>query len=295
MRFGRVLRAGVVVAAASLALAACADEELPGGTSPGGEGREVAGKACTEGSGEAVTIGTKFDQPGLGLETPDGMDGFDVAVACYVAKEVYGDDVKVEFKESPSAERENMIEKGDVDLIFATYTINDERKQKVSFAGPYFLAHQDLLVRSDYEDIKSEDDLKGADLKLCSVTGSTSAENVKKDFAPKANLVEQKGYSECVTALENKEVDAITTDDTILAGLAAANLEDGKPKFKLVGLKLSDEPYGVGMKKGDTELQGKVNEAITKMIEDGSWKGFVDTHLGPAGYEAPEPPAITEK
>lgn len=288
MRIGRVLRASAVVAAASLALAACGDDgEAPG---PGEEGG-VAADAC-KGSGEKVTIGTKFDQPGLGQETPDGMDGFDVAVGCYIAKQVYGDDVNVEWKESPSAERENLISRGDVNFVVATYTINDERKEKVDFAGPYLLAHQDLLVRADYDEITSEEDLKGASLKLCSVTGSTSAQNVKDDFAPKADLQEYTGYSECMTGLENEAVDAVTTDNSILAGFASS--EAYKDKFKLVGLSLSDEPYGVGLKKGDTELKGKVNDAIEKMVADGEWKKFFDKYLGPSGFTA-EAPEITEK
>jgi len=253
--------------------------------------------ACGGGSGDGkddgkITIGIKFDQPGLGLKTPDGYTGFDVDVATYVAKELGYDKKDITWKQAPSAERENLIRNGDVKFIAATYTINDERKQKVSFAGPYLLAHQDLLLQAGNKDITSKTDLNKSSMKLCSVKGSTSAQNVKKKFAPHANLQEYGGYSECLTGLENGTVDALTTDDSILAGFAAQ--DDLQGKFKLAGLNLSDEPYGIGLKKGDTELQGKINDALKKMVKDGSWKKFADKAFGPAHYDYGTAPKITE-
>ncbi|PJF02065.1 glutamate-binding protein [Streptomyces carminius] len=244
--------------------------------------------------GDKINIGIKFDQPGLGLKTQDGdYTGFDVDVAKYVAKELGHEEGDITWKQAPSNERENMIANGDVDFIVATYTINDERKERVSFAGPYFLAHQDLLVRADDSTVRSEDDLNTSELKLCSVTGSTSAQNVKNDFAPKANLINYGGYSECLTGLENKTVDALTTDDSILAGFAAQ--EEHQGKFKLAGLNLSDEPYGIGLKKGDTELQQKINDALKKMVDEGAWEEAAKKHFGPANYEYEAAPEITEK
>ncbi|MFR9673412.1 glutamate ABC transporter substrate-binding protein [Streptomyces sp. TR06-5] len=242
---------------------------------------------------DGITIGIKVDQPGLGLQTPDGgYAGFDVEVATYVAKELGYKESDITWKEAPSGDRENLIANGDVDLIAATYSITPERKERVSFAGPYLMAHQDLLVRKDYNEIKKTSDLNDSKLKLCSVTGSTSAANVRKDFAPKADLNEYGTYSQCLTGLENGNVDALTTDDSILAGYAAQKEQQGK--FKLVGLNLSDEPYGIGLKKGDTEMQKKVNDALKKMVDDGSWKKFAEKYFGPAGYEYGEAPEITE-
>ncbi|MFE3144037.1 glutamate ABC transporter substrate-binding protein [Streptomyces scopuliridis] len=243
------------------------------------------------GGGDKITIGIKFDQPGLGLKKPDGtFAGFDVDVATYVAKELGYDAKNIEWKEAPSAERENLISNGDVKFVAASYTINDERKKKVDFAGPYFLAHQDLLVRADDSSITKAADLNSK--KLCSVTGSTSAQNVKNDFAPKADLQSVGGYSECLTGLENKAVDALTTDDSILAGYASQPEHQGK--FKLAGLKLSDEPYGIGLKKGDADLQKKINAALTKMESDGSWEKAVKANFGPANYKNEPAPKITE-
>jgi glutamate transport system substrate-binding protein len=277
MRFSRVLRASAIVAAAALALAACGKSD-DGGSGGGGDG-----------GGESLTIGIKFDQPGLGQKTPSGYEGLDVDVATYIAKELGVDADNIEWVEAKSADRESLIKQGDVDFIVATYSITDKRKAEVSFAGPYFVAHQDLLVRKDDTSITGPDTLNGK--KLCSVTGSTSAQRVKDEFSNQADLQEYGGYSECLTGLESGAVDALTTDDTILAGLAAAN----PGKFKLVGEGFSDENYGVGFKKDDTELQGKINAAIQKMFDDGSWAAAVEKNLGPAGFKTPEPPEITEK
>ena len=278
MNLRRAGAATAAVLAFTLTAAACGSD---GGGSGGGSG----------GGDDKITIGIKFDQPGIGLKTPDGKyEGFDVDVATYVAKELGYDAKDIEWKEAPSAERENLITRGDVDLVVASYSITDERKQKVDFAGPYLLAHQDLLIRADDNSIKKAEDLNSK--KLCSVTGSTSAQNVKTKLAPKAQLQEFGGYSECLTGLENKAVDALTTDDSILAGYAAQ--EQFRGKFKLAGLKLSNENYGIGLKKGDKELLDKVNAALEKMVKDGSWQKAVDKHFGPAGYKNEPAPKIGE-
>ncbi|MFF2197066.1 glutamate ABC transporter substrate-binding protein [Streptomyces sp. NPDC058157] len=281
----KVLKAGAAVATAVvLALTA---------TACGGGSKDGASDAGTSGGGKSdkIAIGIKFDQPGLGLKTPDGkFEGFDVDVATYVAKELGYQPDQIEWKQAISAERENLISNGDVKFIAATYSINDKRKAKVDFAGPYFLAHQDLLVRADDNSITKVEDLNKK--KLCSVTGSTSAQNVKKDLAKDADLQEFPGYSECLTGLENKAVDALTTDDSILAGYAAQ--EKNKGKFKLVGLKMSNENYGIGLKKGDKDLQTKINAALKKMVADGSWEAAVKKNLGPANYKNEPAPQITE-
>jgi glutamate transport system substrate-binding protein len=277
--FTMKLRKVSAAAAAAVVLALTA-------TACGGDGDSDSGSGS--GGGDKIKIGIKYDQPGLGLKEPDGsFSGFDVDVATYVAKELGYEPNQIEFVETKSADRENALARGDVKLIAATYSITDERKEKVDFAGPYLLAHQDLLVKSDSK-ITEATDLNGEN--LCSVVGSTSAQNVKKDFAPKANLKETGGYSECIAGLQSGSVDALTTDDSILAGYAAQ--EQYKGKFKLAGLKLSNENYGVGVKKGDTETVNKVNAALEKMVSDGSWKKAVDANFGPANYKNEEAPKI---
>lgn len=250
-----------------------------------GSGESDSGK----GDGNKITIGIKFDQPGLGLKTPDGSySGFDVDVATYIAKELGHDAKDIEWKETPSADRETALKRGDVDFIAATYSINEEREKLVDFAGPYLLAHQDLLVRAD-DKISKGADLNGK--KLCSVTGSTSAQNVKKEIAPKAQLREYGTYSECIDGLASGAVDALTTDDSILAGYASQKQNEGK--FKLAGLKLSNENYGVGVKKG-SKLKEQINDALKKMFQDGSWDKAVEANFGPADYKNEPAPKVGE-
>jgi glutamate transport system substrate-binding protein len=239
------------------------------------------GDSASGGSGGKITIGIKFDQPGLGLKEGSNYTGFDVEVAKYVAKELGYDEGNIEFKESPSAQREDLIANDQVKLIFATYSITDARKEKVSFGGPYFVAGQDLLVKSDNADITGPETLNGK--KLCSVTGSTSAKKVKDTLAAQVQLQEYDTYSKCVEALVGGAIDAVTTDNVILAGFAAQPANQGK--LKVVGKPFSEERYGVGMKKGDTDTCNKVNTAIQKMIDSGDWQKALDATVGPSGFK----------
>ena len=238
------------------------------GTTPGGGG---------DGDGGVVRIGIKYDQPGLGLKEATEYTGFDVEVARYVAEELgYSD---IDFVEAPSAQRETMIQGGQVDMIFATYSITDPREEKVSFAGPYFIAGQDLLVKKD-SDITGPDALNGR--RLCSVTGSTPAKRIKDDFSQDVQLQEYDTYSKCVEALSSGAVDAVTTDNVILAGYAAQPQFEGQ--FKVVGTPFSDELYGVGIPKGDVELCTQINEALEKMVETGVWEEALDNTVGASGF-----------
>jgi glutamate transport system substrate-binding protein len=168
----------------------------------------------------------------------------------------------------------------------ATYTINDTRKQLVSFAGPYFVAHQDIMVRSDDNSIATVDDLNGK--KVCSAQGSTSLTNIKTK-APQADTsITFDTYSKCADALGDGRVQAMSTDNTILAGLA----KDSNGKYKLVKAPFTDEPYGVGMKKDATELRNFVNDRLEAIVADGSWKTAYEKTVGTVGLAAPPPPAV---
>ena len=245
--------------------------------------------ACGADESGKIRIGIKFDQPGLGFKKSGTYVGFDVDVAKYVAKKLGYSEDEIVWKEAPSKQREAMLQNGDVDMILATYSITDERKNAVSFAGPYFVAGQDLLVRKNDHSINGPEDLNGK--RLCSVTGSTSAATVKEKFASEVQLMEQPGYAECATALFSGIVDAVTTDDIILAGLASAS----RGKLRVVGKPFTQEYYGVGIKKGDTALAKKINAAITEMIKDGSWERAIadntegTTYTPTAEYNPPKP------
>ncbi len=268
----RVLGALALTAALPFAATACG----------GGDGGSGGG-----GGGDTIVIGTKFDQPGLGQKNPDGtMSGFDVDVATYVAGELgYAPD-KIEWKESPSAQRETLIQNGQVTFIAATYSITDARKEKVAFAGPYLITGQSLLVRADNNDITGAASLENNKI-LCSVSGSTPAQKIKDEY-PKVQLQQYDTYSACIDALKNSAVDAVTTDEVILAGYAAQT----PGAFKIVGDTFSEERYGIGLKKDDAELRTKINDALKKMADSGAWKEAFDKNLGPAGITAPAPPPL---
>ena len=266
----KVSRIGAAAATAvmALGLAACGDSGAGGGAAGGGDG------------GGKFKVGIKFDQPGLGLKEGSEYTGLDVDVATFIAKELGHDKADIQWVQAPSAQRETLIKTGQVDMVVATYSITDKRKAEVSFAGPYFIAGQDLLVRADESAITGPETLTGK--KLCSVKGSTSAQKVKDQY-PGVQLQEFGTYSECVAALGSKGVDALTTDNTILAGYASQKQNEGK--FKVVGKTFSEERYGVGIKKGDTATCEKINAAIQKMIDSGEWQKAVDKNLGPAGFK----------
>ncbi|MHA7153739.1 glutamate ABC transporter substrate-binding protein [Arthrobacter sp. TMN-50] len=271
--------AAAMAAAAALTLSACG-------------GGDESGDTASEAGSDSIRIGIKFDQPGLGFDEGGEYSGFDVDVAKYVAAELGYEEDQIEWVEAPSANRENLLSTEEVDMIFATYSITDERKETVDFAGPYFVAGQDLLVRADDEEITGPESLAGKN--LCSVAGSTSAARINEEFGADANLVEQPGYAECVSLMGGGQIDAVTTDDIILAGLASQEANAGQ--FKVVGNPFSEENYGVGLTKG-SDLCEDINAAIVKMIDDGSWEEAITSNTEGADYtfnaelNPPEPAA----
>ncbi|MCP3802119.1 glutamate ABC transporter substrate-binding protein [Allokutzneria sp. A3M-2-11 16] len=274
MRF----RFGAVLLAVALLGAGCAG---------GGDKNSVAARAA---SADKLTIGIRFDQPGIGRKITDSwFEGFDVDVATYVAAELGVAKENIVWKEARTPDREAMIQDGRVDLVVASYSITDARKQRVGFAGPYFVAGQGLLVSQSTTNITGPESLNGK--KLCSVKDSTSAQKVKERYAQGAQLVEYFRYSECVNALLVRNVDAVTTDDVILAGYATQHPE----LLKLVGKPFSEERYGIGLRREDADGKAKVNAAIEKMISSGEWRRSIEKHLGPSGYPIPNAPAVTEK
>ena len=274
MKLSRSIRLGIGAVAVAVVATACGGDET----------RSVSQSA----ENGTLTVGIKFDQPGLGLRNPDGsFSGFDVEVAKYVAGQLGVSEENIEFKEAPSAQRETLIQNGEVDYIVATYSITDSRKEKVDFAGPYFIAGQSLLVRADDTEITGPDSLSGGK-RLCSVAGSTPAQNVKDNYAQDVQLQEFDTYSLCVEALRNGAVDAVTTDDIILAGYAAQSPGD----FKVVGEPFTTERYGIGLAKGDDESRNAINDAIEEMIASGAWEAAFQETVGASGYELPEQPSV---
>ncbi len=269
----------------TLALAACGGDD-DAGTEAKDDAEFKAGttmaKLADKGS---ITIGTKFDQPLFGLKGPSGEpEGFDVEIGKIIAEALGIEDDKIKWVESVSANREPFIQDGKVDIVVATYTINDERKEIVDFAGPYFVAGQTILVKKDNTDITGPDDLAGKT--VCSVEGSTPAANIEENY-PEAKLELTDAYSNCLEPLRNDQVDAITTDNVILAGFV--DQSDGE--FMLVGEPFTEEPYGIGLKKGDKAFRTFINDTLEASFEDGSWAEAWEETAG-AVLDTPEPPTV---
>ena len=263
-------------AALALTLSACGGDS---GITDATDGAETETSTETDAggdtSGETLNIGIKYDQPGLGLREGADFTGFDVDVARAVAEKLGYSEDQLTFVESVSSQRETMLQNGQVDMIFATYSITDSRKETVDFAGPYFVAGQDLLVRADDSEITGPDAMSGKT--LCSVEGSTSAERIRTDYAADVELYPAQTYSECVEFLSAGTVDAVTTDDIILAGFAAQPAFEGQ--FKVVGETFSEENYGVGLPKGSDQCEA-INQAITEIVEDGTWEQLLEDNMG---------------
>jgi glutamate transport system substrate-binding protein len=289
MRMRRGLAISAIAAASVLSLSACTDS---GGTAPEPEvQKEVefkAGSTMAElNEAGSITIGTKFDQPLFGLVNPEGEpEGFDVEIGKIIAAElgIATDDIK--WVEALSANREPFIESGEVDMVIATYTINDERKEVISFAGPYYEAGQDFLVAAgNPEGIEGPEYFKeNPDAVVCTVSGSTSEQNVAEYTD---NVITSAGYSDCLEPIRNGDAVAVTTDNVILAGLAAQN--DGE--FEVVGNPFTQEPYGIGVKLDDTDFRMFINDVLEASYQDGRWADAWEATAGTV-LDTPEPPAV---
>lgn len=280
-----LLAAGAAVA---LSLSACGGGGTPTDTAPVEEAPTFAAGTTMEKLSKAgsIKIGTKFDQPLFGQVGLDGKPvGFDVEMGKLIAGKLGIPADKIEWSETVSANREEFIKQGQVDLVIATYTINDKRKQEVSFAGPYYEAGQALMVNKDNDDIKTPEDVSGK--KVCSVTGSTPAGTIVEKYG--AVLVPVATYSACLEPLRNKQVDAVTTDNVILAGFV-----DKEPDaFKLASDEtFTKEPYGIGLKKDDTEFRNWINDQLEAFEEEGTYKKAWEATAGSVIKTAPELPAI---
>ncbi|MGC4891313.1 glutamate ABC transporter substrate-binding protein [Micromonospora sp. DT227] len=305
----RMKRVAAVAMMASLALsaAACGKEGDPAPSGGGNASGGAQSDNCTSSgvtftpktdatiagsptftkvkSAGKVVVGVKYDQPNLGYKDAQGKRcGFDIEIAQYVASTLGVDPAKIEYKEIASANRETAIKGGEIDYYVGTYSITDKRKNDVSFAGPYFVAGQDLLVRKDESSITGKDTLKGK--KVCSAIGSTPIQKVRDEgLTEPENIVEFKTYSECVSQLLDKKVDAVTTDDAILKGYAAQNPDE----LKVVGQPFSTEKYGIGLPKDDKAMRDYVNDQIEAAFTDGTWKKIYDGTLGKSGSPATPP------
>jgi len=280
----RWLMAALLVLAA-LALAACGEDEDGGDAAQ----QEPAQKfpvgstmAKLQDKGE-VTIGVKYDVPPFGFKNPQSGDveGFDVDLGKAIAEKL---GVKPKFIEAISDNRIPFLEDGTADLIISTMTITGERDQEIDFSEPYYVARGRILGPQD-SDIEGLADLKGKG--VCTALGSTYEDTLRKR-AKGADLKLVDSYSECLELLQNGAVDAISTDDVILTGMI---IQDDTLKF--VGKQLTTEPYGVGIRDGDTELKQFVDGVVAEYKEDGRWADAYQKWVGQYTDEKQEPPTMT--
>ncbi|MEU5371480.1 glutamate ABC transporter substrate-binding protein [Streptomyces sp. NPDC005951] len=234
-----------------------------------------------------LIVGAKEDQPYLGEKDPASgiYSGFDIEIARMMAASLGFEPDTIRFRTIASANRETALQNGQIDYYVGTYTINDMRKKLVGFAGPYYMAGQGLLVRTDEDDINGPQDLAGKT--VCSAAGSTPYQRIAADY-PKATLVAYDTYSICVDNLLTYQVDAVTTDDAILLGFAAKAPDE----MKVVGKPFSEEPYGIGVPRSDNALRNALDDALEANERDGNWKKAYDATLGLSGAPAPTPPPI---
>lgn len=275
------LRLTAVLATLALAAVGCGDD---GGDTVTDKPSFAAGTTMKAIQDRGVLkVGTKFDQPLYGEKQINGdITGFDVEIAKLIAKAL---GVRAEFVEAVSKNREPFIKAGTVDIVVATYTINDKRKKEVSFAGPYYQTGQSILVKADNTTITKKEDLAGK--RVCSVEGSTPAERIKAEV-PTVKLTLFAAYGECVEGIKNGQLDAMTTDEAILLGLVSKN----EGELKVVGEQFSVEPYGIGVKLEDKAFRDFLNDTIEKIQADGSYKAAYDATVGKVAPEMPSPPAI---
>jgi glutamate transport system substrate-binding protein len=231
-----------------------------------------------------ITIGVKYDVPPFGFNNPETneVEGFDVDLGKAVAERL---GVRPNFIEAISDNRIPFLMDGTADLILSTMTINEERVGEIDFSDPYYIAKGRILVSKDNSEITGVDTLGGK--KVCTALGSTY-EATLKEQAPDADLQLVDSYSECLELLQNGSVDAISTDDVILTGMI---IQDDS--LKLVGEELTQEPYGAGIKKGNTELTDFVNETFEAYKTDGRYAASFEKWVGQYTGQKPEPPTIS--
>ena len=274
-----------------LFVAACGDDEEE--PAAGGEQQEQASQVeefppeTTMGriqeAGE-IKIGVKYDVPPFGFQNPQSGDieGFDVDLGRAIA-EALG--VEPNFIEAISDNRIPFLEDGTVDLVLSTMTINAERDMEIEFSEPYYIATGRILVPSD-SDIAGVEDLAGTT--VCTALGSTYEETLKEQ-APDAELRLVDSYSECLELIQNGAVDAVSTDDVILTGMIIQDdtlkLTEGEP--------LTTEPYGAGIKDGDTEFKEFVDGVLEEYKSDGRWAEAYEKWVGQYTNEPQEPPTMT--
>ena len=283
-----MLLAVLALALGVFAAAGCGDDEDEGdGGQAAGEvekfpANTTMGKIQERGE---IRIGVKFDVPPFGFKNPqtNEVEGFDVDLGRFIAEEL---GVEPRFVEAISDNRIPFLQRGRVDLVLSTMTINAERDQEIDFSEPYYIAEGRILAPKG-SDIGGLEDLAGKN--VCTALGSTYEATLRKR-ARRAKLKLVDSYSECLELIQNKAVDAISTDDVILTGMI---IQDDN--LELVGERLTTEPYGAGIEEGDREWQEFVNDVLKEVEDDGRWEETYTKWVGRHVGRKEKPPTMTLK
>jgi polar amino acid transport system substrate-binding protein len=211
------------------------------------------------------------------------LEGFDIDIAREIARSIFGDPNRIQFRVVDASQRETMLQKGLVDLVVRTYTITCDRKQKVDFSAVYYTAHQKVLTVKG-SGIDSFPALSGK--RVCAVSGTTSLSKLY-ELNPPPKVFSATTWTDCLLMLQQGQVDAVSTDDVVLRGLKHQD-----PNVEVVGDNVSDEPYGVGVKLHNDDLVRFVNGVLERIRRDGTWERLYDAHLQELG-PSPSPPAAS--
>ena len=222
-------------------------------------------------------------------ETDNGIRGFDAGLYQLLARYILGDESKFELTQVTSSTRESVLTSGQVDAVFATYSITPSRQEVISFAGPYYTSQQAVLVRAGNTEITGIDSL--ADKIVATQSGSTGP-SILAEYAPDAIVQEFEDDIQARTAVEQGRADAYVTDYTLILNSIVKN----PGVYAIAGDVFGPvDPYGIGLPK-DSDGVAFVNAFLQTIIEDGTWARLWQISLGDrTGIDiAPEAPAIGE-
>ncbi len=270
--------AGALLIAAMLVVSGCGNNKennTAGGNASGGAATDSKAIAKIKERGKLL-VGVKYDTRLFGLKDPatGKVDGFDVDISKAIAKKILGDENAIELKEVTSKTRIPMLNNGEIDMVVATMTITEERKKEVDFSDVYFQAGQSLLVKKGSPITGLESVTK--DTKILGSKGATSIKNIKEKV-PGVTVLEFDNYQDAFSALKAGQGDALTTDDAILYGMASQD-----PGFEVVGKPFTDEPYGIAVQKGNTDVVQAINDTLAELKSNGEYDAIYTKWIGKA-------------
>lgn len=264
----------VLMIAALFVLAGCGNNNnAANGNTPAEGGLDAIAKIKDRGK---LLVGVKFDTKLFGLKDPASgeVQGFDIDMSKAIAKQILGDENAIEFKEVTSKTRIPMLNNGEIDMVVATMTITEERKKEVDFSDVYFQAGQSLLVKKG-SPITGIDNVT-KDTKILGSKGATSIKNIKEKV-PGITVLEFDNYQDAFSALKAGQGEALTTDDAILYGMASQD-----PGYEVVGEPFTDEPYGIAIQKGNSEVVKAVNDTLAELKSSGDYDALYTKWIGKA-------------